>query len=108
MDLEQQICEARQNDDAAAADSEGFLLLAFDKSSRQDLALWWRPKSAGYTTRVEQAGRYTEAEARDIETKSRGDVHAVPIALALSLQKSVVDIGDYRDALRGVEAVERH
>ena len=27
---------------------------------------FWRPQGAGYTMLVEEAGRYTEAEARDI------------------------------------------
>ena len=27
---------------------------------------WWRPDSAGYTNKVESAGRYSEAEAKAI------------------------------------------
>ena len=39
-----------------------------------DLAVWWRPKGCGYTTRLEEAGRYTAAVVARVERNggSRG------------------------------------
>ena len=31
---------------------------------------WWRPNKCGYTTRLDDAGRYTKDEAGDIATSS--------------------------------------
>ena len=28
--------------------------------------VWWRPKSCGYTSYIEEAGKYTEEEAKEI------------------------------------------
>lgn len=36
-------------------------------------ALWWRPRSAGYTPVIEEAGRYSRAEAEDIVRKATLD-----------------------------------
>lgn len=44
-------------------------------------ALWWRPKSEGYTTQLEEAGEYEEEEALRIE-RSRGSDRAIPVEVA--------------------------
>lgn len=52
--------------------------------------LWWRPRSAGYTEKVEEAGRYTDAEALDIAERMNdgGDrpVKLVPVYLDVTNQ----------------------
>lgn len=46
-----------------------------------DSVIWWRPNSSGYTIRIDEAGRYPEAEARRIEA-IRGLDKAVPVEVA--------------------------
>jgi hypothetical protein len=44
-------------------------------------ALWWRPDGAGYTTQLEEAGTWGEAEARRMELARETD-RAVPVEVA--------------------------
>jgi hypothetical protein len=45
-------------------------------------AAWWGPNCRGYTTDRTQAGRYTEAEAREIERQSSyGPEHLRSVAV---------------------------
>lgn len=44
-------------------------------------ALWWCHDGKGYTTQLEEAGEYEEAEALKIQT-SRGTDQAVPVEVA--------------------------
>ncbi len=53
--------------------------------------LWWRPNRSGYTRFVDEAGRYTHAEAESI-CKFRGLEIAVPVAKAISVAKMTVSI----------------
>lgn len=53
--------------------------------------LWWKPSRAGYTRDVNEAGRYTEEEARSIE-RIRGLDTAVPeddIGVKIKVRKLV-------------------
>lgn len=69
---------------------------------REDLALWWAPKRNGYTVRLDEAGRYTEAEAKRQEASRDVDV-AVPLALAEDLAFRAVSQGAVLRALRAPE-----
>jgi hypothetical protein len=46
--------------------SQTFLILSAKHSPEGELAQWWGPNRASYTTVVAEAGRYTLAEALDI------------------------------------------
>jgi len=48
------------------------------KHTRGDTILWWCPNSCGYTTHLDQAGRYEKAEADRITKGSADTVVAVP------------------------------
>ncbi len=62
--------------------------------SAGDNILWWRPKNAGYTVALEQAGRYTQADldAHPGYYQSERNM-AVPCGIAESLASRVVDSG---------------
>jgi hypothetical protein len=60
------------------------------KHSKDDVCLWWRPESRGYTTDLAQAGLYSAEEAGVIERGSGGNVLAVDEATARSLAYQVV------------------
>ncbi len=51
---------------------------------------WWRPKSAGYTGLLDDAGRYTKEEAHAICVNSHGEHVAVPVGVAERFAKKVV------------------
>ncbi len=58
------------------------------------IAMWWRPKAAGYTQCVDAAGRYTEQEAKAIERESHADAVAVPVSFLEDLtMHRIVDSG---------------
>lgn len=54
-------------------------------------ALWWRPKGAGYTTNVDEAGRFTEKRAKGQE-RVRGLDRAWPEDEVLAMSHRSVDI----------------
>lgn len=60
--------------------------------------LWWRANSAGYTTRFDEAGRYSEADARRIEG-IRGTDKAVPVVLVARVVSRTVRAEDLAKAL---------
>ena len=46
---------------------------------------WWAPKASGYVAHLDQAGRYTEAEARQIEAgSSYGPEHSRSVAMTVA------------------------
>jgi hypothetical protein len=51
------------------------------KWTRGPVVTWWGPDRCGYVQRLTDAGRYTEAEAREIERSTHGDSVALPIAV---------------------------
>ncbi len=46
-----------------------------------DCVIFWGPERSGYVTNLDEAGRYTEEEAKSIE-KMRGLERAVPLKVA--------------------------
>ena len=66
------------------------------RSRKIGRALWWGPNSSGYTTHLEEAGRYTKEEAERIA--SPGENIAVPEEEALAKAVTVVvDFGQWED-----------
>lgn len=51
--------------------------------------VWWRPDSKGYTSDLQQAGKYTYDEALSICRSSRGDVLAYKCATVMSLPEGL-------------------
>lgn len=51
------------------------------RQSCGNCALWWGPNRSGYVCTIDEAGRYTESEAKAQEA-SRNTDRAVPLALA--------------------------
>lgn len=49
-------------------------------------ACWWRPDGKGYTTDLNQAGRYTKEKADSCCRSTHGDNVPVPESAALSLE----------------------
>lgn len=45
-----------------------WLLLSISHS--REFALWWKPDERGYTTDLQQAGKYTEERAKFLESRS--------------------------------------
>ena len=64
----------------------------------QDVVLWWRPKGAGYTTHLSEAGKFSREEATRI-TRNRKTDKAVPCEIALECAVTIVET----DRLRGKE-----
>lgn len=60
--------------EAAAAE---FYLLSTNRQIG-DVLLWWGPDRSGYTTVLDRAGRYSEAQARSIAKGHAADVVAIP------------------------------
>lgn len=88
-----------------------WLLLSYKRGAWGNSAVWWGPNFSGYTSRLDDAGRYTEAEAKRIERESPighlgvKDAVAVPLAEAEELSHKTVDFGAARDRWPGPIAV---
>jgi hypothetical protein len=63
-----------------------YLIRSYEHELPGSGVCWWRPNSLGYTNDIEQAGLYTEKEAREIERRANahGSVNekAVPVGAA--------------------------
>lgn len=68
--------------------------------------LFWGPNRSGYRTILEQAGRYTEAEAKDI-TELRGGDYMVPCHLVDQHAVRVVDFDKLHTLVPKAEPVYR-
>lgn len=71
------------------AQPEPYLIRCVDDVGQQEMALWWRPERMGYTTSIDEAGRYTREEA-EAQARSRNVDFAVPLSKALALSSRVV------------------
>lgn len=71
-----------------------YLLLS--KHRTHGIALWWRPGGCGYTTDINEAGRFDKEEAERIAKDSHGDDVPVPVeAIGNTITtRTIVDIGD--------------
>jgi len=71
------------------------------RSSCGNCAFWWGPNRSGYVCSIDEAGRYTEEEAKAQEA-SRPTDRAVPLALAekYALRHVRVDSNDGKFSLR--------
>lgn len=78
-----------------------FLILS--KSRSQQFASWWLPSKCGYTTDVDQAGRFSAEESASIVRGSPEKDMRVPVsAIGRTLQTSRVVVlahGENRDEL---------
>lgn len=54
--------------------------LIFNRERSTYAAMFWRPNRCGYTERIEDAGRYSEDEARQIVENGRGKNLMIPEA----------------------------
>jgi hypothetical protein len=77
-----------------AAEREATHYLLSVKWTRGSVVTWWGPNRCGYVMRLDEAGKYTEADALRIERESHCDAVAIPIAAADALTATVVF--DYR------------
>lgn len=79
---------------AHQAPADEYLILC--RAHTHGYALWWRPKSAGYTNHLEWAGRYSREEAESIVRNSDRGEEMWPVALIMSQAKPrhMVDMGD--------------
>lgn len=70
-----------------------FLILSHHRPTfNKDLALWWAPRSLGYTIDVDKAGRYGKREAEAI--CKHGEATMVPVPEAKRWTRQVVIFGD--------------
>lgn len=71
----------------ATRSAKTFLIQTID--TRSDIALWWRPNGAGYTSNLDEAGRFDERRARGQE-KVREEDKAWPEDQVLPVAHRVV------------------
>lgn len=68
-----------------------WLILCLDEPGHGEVCLWWKPNAAGYTTRLDEAGRFTEAYAK---LRTGGGDRAVPLSEAEGRAVRVVPLSD--------------
>lgn len=81
------LVKARKNESEA---SEKFLIQYIGACGNE--ALWWRPEGAGYTTNVDEAGRFTEKRAKG-QQRERDLDRAWPENVVLRLSHRSVNVG---------------
>lgn len=83
--------EYEPNLDQPASDvkQEEWVILASEAPTYdKNLCLWWKPNSAGYTIFLDEAGRYTRAEA-ERHTDPDGTL-GMPLLFAMKVARPVV------------------
>ena len=76
--------------------TEYYILCQSGGGPNSGLALWWRANRGGYTTRLGDAGRYDEVEARSIE-RIRGTDRAIKCDVVDQVAVRVVSIEAVRE-----------
>jgi hypothetical protein len=79
----------------AAPGSGGARRLILAAKYAKDHLLFWRPKACGYTIGLNQAGRFTEAEAKSKVTGERGAHVALPESALEGYHVARVIDGDF-------------
>lgn len=72
-------------------------LIRDSRNNPDGLLLWWGPNRCGYTTRLDEAGRYSEEEAKRQDARRDTDV-AVPLSRAQATAVAVVSAEDWHRA----------
>jgi hypothetical protein len=73
---------------------KSFFILDVESARHSDLLLWWKPNSCGYTSSLEEAGHYSEAElSAHPHLNNATHTLAVPRDLAEKLSQRVVPGG---------------
>lgn len=85
-----------------AAEAPKRFLLWNSSVQSSDEALFWRPNSMGYTFDLDQAGVYSEAEAKRHERETGREEIAVPLEVARLVARFTVDRSRLRNALADV------
>ena len=67
-----------------------------------DAVMWWRPNGEGYTSDIDDAGEYEEAEAVRI-CRSRSTEKAIPVDVARAAIVRVVYAGHLHRAMEARE-----
>ena len=69
-----------------------YYILSLKHSPRDGLCVWWRPDNIGYTTELEEAGRYTleQIDAQRDYYDNNKTTRAVPVISAGNLSHTVV------------------
>lgn len=88
---------------ALDARPEPYLIRCVDVAGQQELVLWWRPNRIGYTTSLDEAGRYTREEA-EAQARARNCDFAVPLSKAMGLAQHVVRLEQLVDPAQHAEA----
>ena len=71
-----------------------YFILALDRSTGQDLLVWWKPNDTGYTIFLEEAGRYTHRQVTEkADYYNNGEALAIPVHEVKAHAKMAV----YRD-----------
>ena len=69
-----------------------YYILSLKHSPRDGLCVWWRPDNSGYTTKLEEAGRYTleQIDAQRDYYDNNKTTRAVLVGFAGNLSHTVV------------------
>ena len=81
----------------ANPDAGMWLIVSIKHGFHHDATVFWGPNQCGYTSYVEQAGRYTKEEADAICKRATHELWALPATRVVSESRRVLDASDMRD-----------